>query len=226
MRRARWVISRLARTSPGAARPHSLAAWFSAPPRYPPSTGTASPASRPMPTVRGSVGSARVSSTNRSWASTAARIACRGEVNTARASSPRSSMTDPPRASTDSLATLANFAGELGRGLVASLLGEHGVATNVGDQERPDLVGFVLGGTRDTASARSRSERSTAPPIQAVNGHSQYRRGRRRTPDHHPSPFALVRARAYRRGARLLLSGRYRGAGIRRASLVRIAEGA
>ena len=52
---------------------------------------TASPASSPIPTGSGRVGSATVSSTNRRWSSTAARIACRAESKTARASSPRSS---------------------------------------------------------------------------------------------------------------------------------------
>ena len=45
----------------------------------------------PDPTARGRVGSATVSSTNRRWSSTDARIACRGESKTASASSPRSS---------------------------------------------------------------------------------------------------------------------------------------
>ena len=67
------------------------------------------PASRPIPTASGSVGSATVSSTKRRCSSIAARIACRAESNTAMTSSPRSSSPDPPRASRIGRATAANL---------------------------------------------------------------------------------------------------------------------
>jgi hypothetical protein len=89
----------------------------SAPPRYPPSTGTASPASRLMPTRSGSVGSARSSSAQRCWNTTAARTAWRVEPKTHSASSPRSSTPAVP-----GLDHLARHLGEPGgqpcRGLV------------------------------------------------------------------------------------------------------------
>ena len=88
--RARCVTPWLARISPARACEQSRAARFNAPPRYPPSTGTASPASMPMPTRSGSDGSSSNSSASTSCRSTAARSASRAETKVASASSPRS----------------------------------------------------------------------------------------------------------------------------------------
>ena len=83
---------------------------FSAAPRKPSSTGTASPTSPPTPTGRGSDGSAAVSSSQAATSSHAARTAFAGDSKTASASSPRSSTTRPFRASTTSRASSANRA--------------------------------------------------------------------------------------------------------------------
>jgi hypothetical protein len=64
-----------------------------------------------MPTVSGSAGASSFSSANRSWSSTAARIAYRAEENTHNASS-------PPELEQDAVATLDPFTcdvRELGR---------------------------------------------------------------------------------------------------------------
>ena len=81
---------------------------FSAAPRKPSSTGTAAPASMPTPISKGKSGFAPTSSSQTATSSTAARTACFGDKNTANASSPRSSITLPPRASTASRASPAN----------------------------------------------------------------------------------------------------------------------
>ena len=96
-------------TWPAAAFEHRRAAMFSATPRKPSSTGIASPQSTPMPTGSGSSGSSLVASRHASWNSSAARTACGADSNTASASSPRSSITRPPRASTASRASSANL---------------------------------------------------------------------------------------------------------------------
>ena len=80
---------------------------FSDAPRKPPRTGTASPASRPIPT-----GNAN-SALGGGWEklrcnATAARIACLADANTASASSPRSSNTTPSWASTICSVAVAN----------------------------------------------------------------------------------------------------------------------
>src|SRR5204863_9090614 len=62
-------------TWPAAAFEQSRAAMLSATPRYPSSTGTASPTSIPMPTGSGNIGSAWLSSEQVDWNSIAALTA-------------------------------------------------------------------------------------------------------------------------------------------------------
>ncbi len=100
----------LARISPDAACEQSRAARFKAPPRKPPSTGTASPASRPIPTPSGNAGTPSVRARTRRCKSTAARRASLADVKTPRASSPRSSRSCPPCDSIDRRASSANRA--------------------------------------------------------------------------------------------------------------------
>ena len=66
-----------------------------------------------MPTRIGQFESSSVSSANWFWRSTAARIACRAESKTASASSPRISISDPPRSSTPSRTISLNLAASL-----------------------------------------------------------------------------------------------------------------
>ena len=131
--RARCATPSLASTWPGAAIEQRRAARLSAPPRYPPpGSGTASPASSPMPTPSGN------SMRQRRCTSTAARRACRAEAKTTSASSPRSSIRSPSYSATTRPTMSANDGGELSRSFVAVLLREARVTADVGDQERAD----------------------------------------------------------------------------------------
>jgi hypothetical protein len=127
-----------ARIWPGAARLHRRAAVFSAPPRYPPSIGTASPASTPIPTGRAKTGRFSTRVRNARWSSTAGRSAL-----TRRAEHTQSFVA----AELDQLAVeredrLACKLGEE-RGkptgfLVAVVLRETRVATDISNQEGQD----------------------------------------------------------------------------------------
>ena len=136
---ARCVTAGLARISAGGGDPAQTRREVERSAPVAALDGTASPASSPIPTASGSVGSATVSSTKRRWSSTEARIACRGRVED-RERLVTAELHDGPAAGLDAL---ARHDGELacqgGRGLVAALLGEDRVAADIGDQERPDV---------------------------------------------------------------------------------------
>jgi hypothetical protein len=116
------------------------AARFNAAPRKPPSTATASPASRPMPTLIGSEGSSRVASAKRPWSATAVAGASR-----TRRALRRRELGHPASSRVDAFANERREHARETRGFhVASLLRKRRVPPDVRDQKRSNASADVL----------------------------------------------------------------------------------